>query len=102
MAKKREKIKRRRVVTRARRGTRAERAARPPRPSAGRPQEEKASARDIWIAGGAIVLIIVALVILYQVSVKHPRQKAQPVLLPSPGITLLATPEGTPSPTPQQ
>jgi len=102
MAKKREKIKRRREVMRARRGLRAEREARSVRRPASRPPEEKASARDLWIAGGVIVLVIIALVILYQVSVKRPLQKAQPVLLPSPGITLVATPEGTLSPTPQQ
>lgn len=102
MAKKREKIKRRRQILRTRKGVRSERETRLSRRTSGRPEEEKASARDLWIAGGIIVLLVVALVILYQVSVKRPQNKAQPVLLPSPGITLVATPEGTPSPTPQE
>lgn len=103
MAKKREKIERRRQINRTRRRVRSEREVRPPRRSPpSRDDEKKASARDLWIAGGVIFLLIVALVILYQVSVRRPTSKAQPILWPSPGITIVTTPESTPLPTPKE
>jgi cyclophilin family peptidyl-prolyl cis-trans isomerase len=81
MAKKREKIRRRREVTRARQG--AERPERKPsRPPVAR-QEEKTTMKDVWIALGIVGGIVVLFVLLYQFAVRQPPSRAEPEPTPA-------------------
>lgn len=73
MAKKREKIQRRRQVTKARKGT--ARNTRPTgRPTQAKPQEEPKGMKDIWLAVGIVAVVVIAFVALYYFTVTYPKR----------------------------
>lgn len=76
MAKKRDKIRRRRQLSRTRQGLeRAERKpSRPPAPK----EAEKTTMKDVWIALAIVGGIIVLFIALYQFAVRQPPSRAEP------------------------
>jgi cyclophilin family peptidyl-prolyl cis-trans isomerase len=93
MSKKRNEIRRRRQLNKARQGARSSTRQRPSRPPV-KKQEEKLTMRDIWLAVGIVILIIAALILLYQFTVNRPAQQpadTPPVETPAPDT-------GTPTP----
>ncbi|HHX44559.1 MAG TPA: hypothetical protein GX714_11320 [Chloroflexi bacterium] len=76
MAKKRDKIRRRREVTRARQGT--ERPERKPSRVPVARKEEQTTMKDVWIALGIVVAVVLLFVALYQFAVRQPPSRAEP------------------------
>jgi peptidyl-prolyl cis-trans isomerase B (cyclophilin B) len=76
MAKKRDKIRRRRQISRTRQGTdRVEH--KPNRPPVAK-EAEKTTMKDVWIALGIVAGIIVLFIALYQFAVRQPSSRAEP------------------------
>jgi len=73
MSKKREQMKRRRQVSKARKGPERpghERFSKPPVTK----EEEKTQLKDVWLAVAIVVVVVAAMVLLYQFTVRHPSE----------------------------
>jgi cyclophilin family peptidyl-prolyl cis-trans isomerase len=76
MAKKRDKIERRRQITRTRQGT--ERVQhKPARPPVAK-EVEKTTMKDVWIALAIVAGVVILFVALYQFAVRRPASSAEP------------------------
>lgn len=76
MAKKRDKIRRRREISRTRQGT--DRVERKPTHAPVAKEEEKTTMKDVWIALAIVAGVIVLFVALYQFAVRQSPSRAEP------------------------
>ena len=76
MAKKKDKIRRRRQITRTRQGT--ERPERKPSPPPVAKEAEKTTMKDVWIALAIVAGVVVLFMALYHFAVRQPPSQAEP------------------------
>ena len=103
MAKKRDKIRRRRDLKKARQGTSRDSRSRPSQTPT-KKSAESAQAMDLWLAVGIVVVILAAFVALYYFTVQRPRSRppqTPAIKTEQPSSTPEDTVEATPSPSPE-